>query len=161
MQLNLEGHPSPVRALRGSLIVPSWKHRQCDACGTAVAYKDEEKPPRLCQYCWGDPLKRAAALFGDDPDEDPANLPVVPSEARTPRPQAPGNGGMTGMYSAGPAGGGRAVYSVGGHTPSRAAGVVPGVGAALGMSEQEMTMALVFAPGWLMERVARKLLGWA
>jgi hypothetical protein len=108
--------------------VPSWKHRACDACGTPVAYKDDgDSPPRLCRFCWGDPLKRAAALFGDDPEDDPPNLPVVPAEERTSWRFGSGSPGMTGMY----------------------------------LTPADAFLVALYAPGWLLERVALKLLCYA
>lgn len=66
---------------------------ECRACGgpVSVLYASEHKG--LCACCWDDPLKRAAALFGedDDPAEDRDELDDFV-------PRGHGAAGMTGMY---------------------------------------------------------------
>jgi hypothetical protein len=117
--------------------MPDYDLEPCKACGSVVVHKQISTERKgLCQPCWNDPLKRAAALFGEDPEEDPPGLPYAdqppvaqpggpPPGTRPRSPQgarpAPGAAGMTGMY----------------------------------------VLAAVYAPAWLMDQAARKLLGWA
>lgn len=85
---------------------PSWTLEPCRACDANVVRR-EMNPDRkgLCKHCWDNPLKRAAALFGDDPEEDPDGLPALiesqdnPSPGTTQhRPSGYTTTGMTGMY---------------------------------------------------------------
>jgi hypothetical protein len=125
--------------------VPDYDLEPCKACGSVVIHKAINTERKgLCQHCWDDPLKRAAALFGDEPDGEPPGLPNVESQAAwqrrhsrppDPTPEPPpeppplassGPTGMTGMYA---------------------------------VTQSQAVMLALFAPGWLMEGVARKLWG--
>lgn len=128
--------------------MPDYDLEPCKACGSVVVHRAINTERKgLCQRCWDDPLKRAAALFGEDPDSDPDGLPNVdnqvawdrrhdrqPSPAPAPSPAPSPSGrpshpahGMTGMYA---------------------------------MTEAQAVMLAMVTPGWLLERAARKLLGW-
>jgi hypothetical protein len=101
--------------------VPDYDLEPCKACGSVVVHKAINTERKgLCQRCWDDPLKRAAALFGEDPEADPPGLPPTDREREGTRPGITAGPGVTGMYA----------------------------------------MAVILAPGWLMQRTARKLLGW-
>lgn len=104
--------------------MPDYDLEPCKACGSVVVHKAISTERKgLCQCCWDDPLKRAAALFGDDPDADPPGLPPTDREREETRPgivTGTTGPGVTGMYA----------------------------------------LAVLLAPGWLLDRAARKLLGW-
>lgn len=83
--------------------MPDYDLEPCKACGSVVVHRAINTERKgLCQRCWDDPLKRAAALFGDDPDTDPPGLPPTDREREETRPGITGpmtGTRVTGMYA--------------------------------------------------------------
>jgi hypothetical protein len=129
--------------------MPDYDLEPCKACGSVVVHRAINTERKgLCQRCWDDPLKRAAALFGEDPDSEPDGLPNVDNQVawdrrhdRHPSPAPP-------LPEPPP-------LSASG--PSQAARGMTGMYA---MTEAQAVMLALLLPSWLLERAARKLLGW-